>query len=126
MKTCKVCGAKAYSDLCFVHKSKVIGSKRIPAKSVNEKHSHGEMYALFLSVWRKRPHMSEISGEKLFGFSSVYFHHILLKSKHPQAKFDEENIILLSTGEHGNVHIDMLRYEEVNRRRELLMKKYNL
>ena len=56
----------------------------------------------------------------------MYFHHILPKSKYPEAKYDEENIILLTPQEHSSVESDMYKYEEVNRRRELLKIKYNI
>ena len=88
-----------------------------------------KMYDFFLSIWKKRKHQSEISGEKLYeieGYpSSAYFHHILLKENHEEAKLDEENIILLTIDEHNNVHIDMYRYEEINKRREKLLEKYD-
>jgi len=57
---------------------------------------------------------------------TIYFHHILPKEKYPQAMYDEENIILLTLEEHDNVERDMYKYEEVNRRRELLKKKYDI
>jgi hypothetical protein len=89
-----------------------------------------KMYDFFLSIWKKRKHQSELNNDKLYeinGFpSSAYFHHILLKEKYPEAKYDEENIILLTLDEHSNVESDKYRYEEINRRREYLLKKYNL
>jgi hypothetical protein len=56
---------------------------------------------------------------------STYFHHILPKEKYPEACLDEENIILLTLEEHSNVEADMYRYEEVNKRRELLKQTYD-
>jgi hypothetical protein len=86
-----------------------------------------KMLHLFMHIWRIRVHKSEISGIYLGNeASSAYFHHILPKSVYPQAALDEENIILLHPDEHGNVEIDMYRYPEINRRRELLWKKYDL
>jgi len=83
------------------------------------------MKAVFMEIWASRPHKSEISGQKLGKEPlSVYFHHILPKSKYPQAKYDPENIILLSLEEHEQVEIDRDRFEEVNRRRNLLIIKY--
>jgi hypothetical protein len=55
---------------------------------------------------------------------SVYFHHILPKEKYPEACFDEENIILLTLLEHADVESDMYKFEEINRRRILLLVKY--
>jgi len=87
----------------------------------------GKTRDFFLALWNKRRHVSEVSGEKLYSPpSSSYFHHILLKSKHPEAMYDEENIILLTTEEHDLVHKNMYRYEEVNRRRDCLLKKYDM
>lgn len=81
----------------------------------------------FLSIWKKRPHKSEVSGQYLGQEAlSTYFHHILPKSKYPEACLDEENIILLSLSEHEQVEMDIYRYEEVNKRREQLKIKYNL
>ena len=130
MKTCKEegCGNPVWSKgLCRNHVSK----KRIRASRKNDVASRmddiKEMQKFFLGIWSKRGHYSEISGEKLFSPpSTLYFHHILLKSVHPQAKFDEANIILLLPEEHQNVHLNLQRYEEINRRREELLKKYNL
>jgi hypothetical protein len=84
-----------------------------------------EMHLFFLEIWKQRPHKSEISGASLGSEAlSTYFHHILPKSKYPEACLDEENIILLTLDEHSNVESDMYRYEEVNRRREQLNLKY--
>lgn len=81
----------------------------------------------FLSIWNKRPHTSEVSGTYLGSEPlSTFFHHILPKSKFPIAEFDPENIILLTPDEHNNVENDMFKYEEINKRRKALLKKYNL
>lgn len=86
-----------------------------------------EMKQMFMSIWKTRSHKSEVSGAYLGSEPmSTYFHHILPKSKYPEACFDEENIILLTLEEHSNVENDMYRYEEVNKRREQLKIKYNL
>jgi len=86
-----------------------------------------EMQEFFLQIWRKRLHYSQVSMDYLGKEPlSVFFHHILPKEKYPQAMYDEENIILLTLEEHDNVERDMYKYEEVNRRRELLKKKYDI
>ncbi len=86
-----------------------------------------EMHLFFLEIWKKRPHKSEISGASLGSEAlSAYFHHILPKSKYPEASLDEENIILLTWEEHDQVEMDTTRYEEVNKRREQLKQKYNV
>lgn len=84
-----------------------------------------QMKQFFLEIWKKRKHYSEVSGKYLGQEAmSTYFHHILPKSKYPEACFDEENIILLTLSEHDQVEMDMYRYEEVNIRRKYLLKKY--
>jgi len=84
-----------------------------------------EMRQFFLSIWKKRPHRSEVSGVYLGSEPmSTYFHHILPKEKYPEACLDEENIILLTLEEHSNVENDMYKYEEVNERRKQLNLKY--
>ena len=85
------------------------------------------MQWFFLEIWKKRKHYSELSGDYLGSEAlSTYFHHILPKSKYPEACLDEENIILLTWEEHDQVEMDPTRYEEVNKRREQLKQKYEI
>ena len=85
------------------------------------------MREMFMKIWKKRLHKSEISGERLGTEPlSIFFHHILPKEKYNQAALDEENIILMTLEEHSNVENDTYRYEEVNKRREYLKEKYDL
>lgn len=127
---CKICGANAESELCFRHKSKKALKSSIIKQSLNVKNKNNElkiMQTLFLSIWNKRPHKSEVSEEKIYGEPlSIYFHHILSKKKHPETCLDEENIIILTADEHSNVESDMYKYEEINKRREYLKIKYNI
>jgi hypothetical protein len=130
MPTCKTCGKKCDGEYCFQHKPR----KRIAAQSLTKSVKKDEvirkidvMREFFLQIWKKRQHLSEISGLPLVGEPlSVYFHHILPKEKYPDASLDEENIILLTLNEHSNVENDMYKYEEVNIRREQLKKKYEI
>jgi hypothetical protein len=135
---CKTCGKNADSELCFKCKArKPLSSsgKGLTSKmstilnkktnSVQNKEHFTEMRNFFLSIWKKRPHYSEISGQYLGKEPmSTYFHHILPKEKYPKACLDEENIVILSLEEHSNVENDMYRYEEVNKRRNQLKLKY--
>ncbi len=134
---CKTCGKNADSEYCFQHKSKkpLSSGKGFSSKKSSfltkkqDKSSDNllEMRKLFLDIWNIRPHRSEVSGDYLGAEAlSTYFHHILSKSKYPEACLDAENIVLLSLIEHANVENDMYRYEEVNRRRKQLKIKYNL
>ena len=129
---CKTCGKNAESEYCFQHKPR----KPLPkmkqlsklAKNVSFDDVHrniSDMNAFFLQIWKKRKHYSEVSGDYLGSKpKTIYFHHILPKEKFPQAKYDEDNIILLTFDEHNNVENDIYKYEEVNERRKHLKIKY--
>lgn len=133
---CKTCGKNSDSEYCFQHKvkkplstgkgfsTKMSGISNIKAKkAVND--GYNQQREMFLNIWKKRPHKSEVSDTYLGKEPmSTYFHHILAKNKYPEACFDEENIILLTLEEHSNVENDMYKYEEVNERRNHLLKKY--
>ncbi len=135
---CKTCGKNADSEFCFKCKTrkplpsgKGLTSKKMVNSSNKAPQRNNDGYKLqremFLNIWKKRAHYSEITGQYLGKEPmSTYFHHILPKEKYPQACLDEENIILLTLEEHSNVENDMYRYEEVNRRREQLKLKYKL
>ena len=86
-----------------------------------------KMKEFFLQIWKKRLHYSQISMDYLGKEPlSIFFHHILPKNKYPQAAFDEENIILLTLEEHDQVEMDPTRYEEINKKREQLKRKYEM
>ena len=133
---CKTCGKNADSEYCFAHKSrkplssgKGLSSKMSVISSIKAKNvhndGHNQQRDMFMNIWKKKRHYSEVSGVYLGKEPmSTYFHHILPKEKYPQACLDEENIILLTLEEHSNVENDMYRYEEVNKRRNHLLAKY--
>ena len=133
---CTVCGRNSDSEYCFKHKPrKSLSSNRRFKKSAlttKSKVSAGKSqpnkdHLLFKQIWNKRSHKSEVSGTYLGKEAlSVYFHHILPKSKYPQFRNLEENIILLTADEHANVESDIYRYEKVNEIREYLIDKYKL
>ena len=139
MGTCKTCGKKCDKEYCFQHKPrKQLMSNGKPMRKVRLgilseelidecKKELAEMHLFFLEIWKKKPHKSEISGTYLGSEAlSTFFHHILPKGKYPEAMFDEKNIILLTWEEHDQVEMDPTRYEEVNKRRELLKQKYEI
>lgn len=128
---CKTCGKNSDSDYCFQHKPRKQLQQRGIKPSLTTKKKDNDGYIqqreMFLDIWKKKPHKSEVSGTYLGSEPmSTYFHHILPKEKYPEACLDEENIILLTLEEHSNVENDMYRYEEVNKRREQLKLKYKL
>lgn len=135
MKTCSIegCDGKIWSKgLCLKH----IKRKPLPAsrsmglktklKSFVDKEKINAMRNFFMEIWKKREHRSEVSGTYLGSEPmSTYFHHIMPKEKYPELAYEESNIILLTLEEHSNVEADMYRYEEVNKRRELLKQTYD-
>ena len=129
---CKTCGANAESEYCFRHKPRKplpktsSGFAKKLDKSEEEIRKISELRDLFLQIWKKRSHYSEVSGKWLGQEPlTVFFHHILSKEKYPGACLDEENIILLTLEEHEQVELDMYRYEEVNQQRKYLLNKYS-
>lgn len=133
---CKTCGKNAEGEYCFQHKPRKEMKKTVlkAAKHYSEyNNTMGkmekllEMQLFFLSIWKKRPHKSEISGIYLGKEPlSIYFHHILPKNKYPEIRMDKENIILLTVDEHANVESDIYKYEKINKIREKLKTKYNI
>jgi hypothetical protein len=130
MSICPTCGAKCEGSHCFRHKPRKKLSSKLNKKldkSEEVIRQISEMQEFFLQIWRRRLHYSQVSLDYLGKEPlSVFFHHILPKEKYPQAMYDEENIILLTLEEHDNVERDIYKYPEVNRRRELLKKKYDI
>jgi hypothetical protein len=119
---CKTCGKNCEGEYCFIHKPRK-GFKAVVKEPIIRQIS--EMQEVFLHIWSKRKHVSEVSSDYLGREPlHIFFHHILPKEKYPHAKLDEENIILLTLDEHTNVENDMYKYEEVNKRRDYLKIKY--
>lgn len=86
-----------------------------------------DMRRMFMNIWKSKLHFSELSGAALGREPfSTFFHHILPKSKYPDAALDPENIILITPEEHDNVEIDIYRYPEINERRRKLKIKYEI
>ncbi len=128
---CKTCGKNSDKEYCFQHKPKkeLAQSRLKPTLTPKKGVSDGYIIQrdFFLSIWKKRPHRSEVSNVYLGSEAmSTYFHHILSKEKYPEACLDEENIILLTLEEHSNVENNMYKYEEVNTKRLYLKEKYNI
>lgn len=101
-------------------------TKKQQEKTQKKKEMRAIMLSVFMDIWHKRRHHSEVSGRWLGKEAlTVFFHHILPKSKYPEAMLDEENIILLTFDEHTKVEGNPTCFEEVNKRREKLKIKYD-
>jgi hypothetical protein len=123
MKTCKTCGNRCEGQYCFRHKPRKAFPKSVKKEDNSRKIS--DMREFFLQLWKKRSHYSEVSGTYLGSEPlTIFFHHILPKSKYPDAALDEENIILVTLEEHEQLESDMYRYGMVNIIRERLLNKY--
>ncbi len=133
---CIVCGKGSDSEYCFQHKprKKLSGNRgfKTPALTMKSRVSVGKSqpnkdHITFKEIWKERSHKSEVSGAYLGEEAlSLYFHHILPKSKYPELRNIKENIILLTADEHANVESDIYKYEKINNIRKHLFKKYNL
>lgn len=109
-------------------------AKKTPIAKMSEKKKQSlegrtillyQMIDFFNKIWFKRKHVSEVSGTPIYGnMKSIYFHHILPKSKYKEAAYDEDNIILLTFEEHELVENKTYVFEEINKRRENLLEKY--
>jgi hypothetical protein len=134
MNLCKTCKCRCEKEYCFRHapRKKIPQIRRFKTLSPKDNIERQErikesllMKEFFLGIWKERPHYSEISNTFLGNEClTTFMHHILLKSKHPQAMYDEECIIILTQEEHVKAHSDMYFYPEINRRREVLLLKY--
>ena len=86
---------------------------------------------MFLLIWKEREHKSELSGAYLGDIPNAWFFaHILGKGAFPQAKYDLDNIMLVTQDEHWqldqNTHLaktDSL-YAPFFQKQELLKQKY--
>lgn len=80
----------------------------------------------FLLIWSKRKHNSQVSGKWLGKEPlSTFFHHILSKERVPEARYDEDNIILLTFEEHETVENNPHAFPIINEMREKLKIKYD-
>jgi len=135
----KNCNKNCEKEYCFVHKpKKPLSSGKGLKKSFVAKPKEPDLSELikkqieaeklkefFIKCWNNKPHYCEITGKYLGNqYSSLYLHHLLPKSKYKEAVYDEDNIIVLHPDIHASVELDMYRYEEINKRREQLLKKY--
>lgn len=118
---------KKHTSRKALRKTRPVRKRKIDPSFDKEAAHREKRYYLFLDIWKKRGAKSEVSSDRIYTQpSSANFHHILPKNKYPDADLDPNNIIVMTIDEHNNVEGDMYKYEEVNKRRHILMKKYNL
>lgn len=88
-------GKLGCENICKICKQEKVRNKAKKGKGEKE---------LFLRIWAKRPHKSELSGEPLPLFDAWCFSHILPKGAYPELRLEEENIVLLTRQEHYEWH----------------------
>lgn len=87
---------------------------QIAKKQIKEGKASKDMYDDFCrNLWKKRNHISELSGDvlpeydphnpKFCNLIRFHMHHFWAKSKHPELMFDETNIVFLTREEHAIV-----------------------
>lgn len=124
---CEVCGANAESTRCFLHKlHKPLAQTRITSGAVKSKNID-EMRNFFLDIWKTRQdHKCENCKKWLGNEPLTYmFDHVLEKSKYPDLKYEEENIMYLCIMCHDNKTRGFTSPMMKEREKQLLI-KYNL
>lgn len=76
-------------------------SEKKKAKIEEEREARRKEYEVFEEIWKERHQRSEISNTWLGNEAlSIYFDHLLEKSKYPHLRYEKENIILVTFAEH--------------------------
>jgi hypothetical protein len=97
---CLTCGKNAEGLYCFLHKPRKALAKTKMSSFLHEKldksTSISEMQQFFIQMWNKRKHECENCGKWLGKEPLSYmFDHLLEKSKFPELKHEEDNIMLV-------------------------------
>lgn len=131
--TCPICNAPTNKENgCWKHsirkplrKSSLKKKAKTKEQVEENKKEIEKQWEFFLSISNNRTLKSEITGKYLGSEAkSIFFHHIMPKSKYKELAYEPENIIILSFEEHQKVEQDMYYYEEINKRREYLIEKF--
>ena len=111
---CIICGVNADSAYCFRHKPRKAIPKKInrwgitfnnitPNMIQTSSLEKLKMWNFFLEIWKKRIHKCENCGRWLGNEPLSYmFDHLLEKSKYPDLKYEEEDIMLTCLECHDN------------------------
>ena len=129
MKKCKTCGKNCEGEYCFRHKpKKPLQVTRDSVKEFQEKvvQYANEMRNFLYPIWNRRLHYCESCGEWLGNEPlSYHFDHTLEKSKYPELKYEEDNIMLLCLQCHDKKTRGFMN-EKITERIRILKKKYNI
>lgn len=81
--------------------------------------------AFYIRIWDKSNKKCQISNRYLGNEPlSTFFHHVLPKSRYPEYRWCEWNILVLHPEVHAQVEIDMDRVPEVRKLYDDLMRKH--
>jgi len=82
-------------------------SEKFREKAIERKQYGEDMMAFFLEIWGEREHVCYETGTYLGEEpNTMFFHHLLFKSKYPEYCFLKENIVLLLPDIHAQMHTD--------------------
>jgi 5-methylcytosine-specific restriction endonuclease McrA len=130
---CKTCGKNCEGEFCFIHKprkalakTKMLTKINKTVKNVDNKRNISDINAFFLQIWNKRKkHDCENCGKWLGSEPLSYmFDHLLEKSKYPDLKYEEDNIMLVCLECHDNKTRGFLT-DLVNQKIQEIRKRYN-
>lgn len=80
--------------------------KQKPPKKTKERWDKDKEF--YLGIWQKSNKRCQISGRYLGNEPlTTFFHHILPKSKFPQYRYAEWNVIMLAPEIHEQIELDM-------------------
>lgn len=101
---CITCGKNCEGEYCFNHKPrKAMGKSSKFVRKLDNPRNISDMRDFFLQLWKKRKHECENCGKWLGNEPLSYmFDHLLEKSKYPDLKFEEENIMMVCLECHDN------------------------
>jgi len=81
--------------------------------------------AFYVSIWNKSDKRCQVTGKYLGNEPlTTFFHHILSKSRFPEYRWCEWNILMVDPEVHAQIELDMDRVPGVRKLTEELMEKH--
>lgn len=102
--------------------------KKISDKRLLNKNSQSDLnrsdWDFYLEIWELRGSICQVTERPLGEPLRSMFHHILPKSKYPQYRYSQWNIIILHPDVHATVEQDLDKVPKVKMMYEKLLKKH--
>jgi 5-methylcytosine-specific restriction endonuclease McrA len=90
---------------------------------VEEKKTAAMDKEFYLEIWSSSPHACEECGRKLGKEPlTIFFHHLIPKSSHPEFRHTHENVMILCPDHHAQAETDLDKVPEVKARTEEVRK----